>query len=79
MQRTIPFLLGLLCFGLTASAQTTPAPLPQAQPVKEARRPAGTAPKPRTNLTPVFIKDTAAFRRSGRPADAVPNRIRPKQ
>ncbi|GAB3872019.1 hypothetical protein GCM10028824_21910 [Hymenobacter segetis] len=70
--------MALLSFCWTARAQTTPATPPKTQPVKPLPYPKGAAaPKGKAYGAP-FIKDTAAFRRSGRPADAVPNRIRQK-
>jgi hypothetical protein len=83
LKRTPTFLLGLalLGAGLAAQGQTTPATQPKNPPVKSQPRPSDPAAKPRPAFSTPLIKDTAAFgrkfRRSGRPADAVPNRIQP--
>ncbi|WP_460608797.1 hypothetical protein [Hymenobacter terrigena] len=72
-------LLGVALLSLcwTAQAQTTPATQPKTPPVKPMPRPkSAAAPKGKAYGAPL-IKDTAAFRRSGRPADG-PNRLRPK-
>ena len=69
-------LLGVALLSLcwTAQAQTTPATQSKTPPAKPLPRPKGTAaPKGKAYGAP-FIKDTAAFRRSGRPADG-PNRL----
>jgi hypothetical protein len=66
--------VALLSFCLTAQAQTIPATQPKSPPVKPLPRPKGAAaPKGKAYGAPL-IKDTAAFRRSGRPADG-PNRL----
>jgi len=74
MKNLPTFLLGaaLLSYCLAASAQTRPATQPKTPPGKPLPRPTGAAaPKGRVYGAPL-IKDPAAFRRSGRPADAVP-------
>ncbi|GAB3590464.1 invasion associated locus B family protein [Hymenobacter daeguensis] len=82
MKRTSTFLLGWALLGccLAAHGQTAPASPPQNPSVKAQPGPKVAAQKRSAFATPL-IKDTAAFgrkfRRSGRPADAVPNRIRP--
>lgn len=66
------FLVGLALFlrcGV-AVAQTTPAPRPT--PATAGSRPVGTAVARRTGFARAYKMDTAAFRRSGRPADGVP-------
>jgi len=65
--------VALLSLGLAVQAQTTPVAPSKAQPAKPLRHPSRpAAPKGEAYGGP-FIKDTAAFRRSGRPADG-PNR-----
>ena len=67
----------LLSFSLAAQGQTVPTTQSKAQSVKPLPRPKGAAvPKGKAYGAPL-IKDTAAFRRSGRPADIVP--IPPRQ
>ncbi|WP_046247229.1 hypothetical protein [Hymenobacter terrenus] len=80
MKHVPSFLLGLVLMSLcvVAQAQTTPAPQPKNQPVKSEPRPQGSAAQKHAAQAPSFIKDTAAFRRSGRPADGIQNLIRPK-
>jgi len=75
------FLLGLalLGLGLSAPAQTSPASQPKTRPGKGAPRPTGPAAQKRTAYATPFFKDTAAFRRSGRPADKIPIPAQPKQ
>ena len=72
------FLLGLTLVALCgpASAQTTPMPAPNIPLGKGVPRPNRTAASPRTASVPAVKMDTAAFRRSGRPADHIPNRVR---
>ena len=72
-------LLGLVLLGtcMTAQAQTRPVDSSKAQPAKLLRHPSRPdAPKGKA-YGATRIKDTAAFRRSGRPADG-PNRIQRK-
>ncbi len=76
MKPTSPFLLGLALLGLCVATQAQTTPKPKTQPVKPGPRTKGAAQK-RTAYAPPFTTDTAAFRRSGRPADAVPNRVQP--
>lgn len=65
--------VALLSLGLAAQAQTTPI-APKAQPAKPLPPPSRpAAPRGKAYGAPL-IKDTAAFRRSGRPADG-PNRL----
>jgi hypothetical protein len=78
MQHALSFLLGLVLLGLgcsAAQAQTTP--VPKTQPAKASSRTEGATAKKRP-AAHSFIKDTAAFRRSGRPVDKVPVRPQPK-
>ena len=79
MKSASSFLLGLaLLGGLAAQAQTTPAP--KTQLVKPAPRPKATAAKNRPVYAHSLFKDTAAFRRSGRPTDGlIRMRARPKK
>jgi len=65
------FLLGmmLVAFCGPATAQTTPPPAPNARPGKGVSHPKRAAAPPRT--VSVVTLDTAAFRRSGRPADGI--------
>ncbi len=72
------FLLGLALMGLGLSAPAQTAPKPKTQPAKSVPRTKGAAAQKRTAYGPPFIKDTAAFLRSGRPADGIQNRILPK-
>ena len=76
MQRTPFYLLGLMFLSLSwpASAQTRPVLAPKAHPGKGVPRPNGAAAPKRTAPALAVKMDTAAFRRSGRPADG-PNRI----
>jgi hypothetical protein len=82
LKRTPTFLLGLalLGAGLAAQGQAAPTAEPKNPSVKSQPGPKVAAQKRPTFATPI-IKDTAAFgrkfRRSGRPADAVPNRPQP--
>jgi len=76
MKPASAFLLGLALMGLCVAAQAQTTPPPKTQPVKSGPRTKGVAQK-RTAYAPPLITDTAAFRRSGRPADAVPNRVQP--
>jgi len=71
--------LVLLGFCMPARAQTAPMPLPKAQPDKSASHPTGTPAQQRTDYAPIGKIDTAAFRRSGRPADQIKTRVRQKQ
>lgn len=65
------FLVGLALFLRcgAAAAQTTPAPRPN--PAKAGARPVGAAALPRPRFARAYKLDTAAFRRSGRPADGI--------
>ena len=76
MQRTPLYLLGFVFLSLSwpASAQTRPVPAPKAHLGKGMPRPNGAAAPKRTATALAIKMDTAAFRRSGRPADG-PNRI----
>jgi hypothetical protein len=76
MQRTLFFLVGLvfLSFSWPASAQTRPAPASNTHLGKGVPRPNGAAAPKRTAPSLAVKMDTAAFRRSGRPADG-PNRL----
>ena len=66
--------VALLSLGLAAQAQTTPVAPSKAQPAKPLPPPSRpAAPRGKAYGAPL-IKDTAAFRRSGRPADG-PNRL----
>jgi hypothetical protein len=76
MKPASSFLLGLALMGLYVAAQSQTIPKSKTQPMKPMPRTKGTAAQKRTAYAPPFTTDTAAFRRSGRPADAVPNRIR---
>jgi len=78
--KNIPsFLLSvaLLSLCLVAQAQTTPALQSKTQLVKPLPRIKGTVVRQSKAYGAPLIKDTAAFRRSGRPADIVP--IPPRQ
>jgi len=70
------FLLGLTLVALCgpASAQTTPAPAPNASLGKGAPHPKRAAASPRTVPMSAVKLDTAAFYR-GRPADAILLRV----
>jgi hypothetical protein len=72
------FLLGLTLVALCgpASAQTTPTPSPNTSPGKGVAHPKRTAAPLRTAAKSAVKIDTAAFRRSGRPADAIINSVR---
>ena len=72
------FLLGMTLVALCgpASAQTTPTPAPTTAPRKGVPHPKRAAAPPRTSSVWAVKIDTAAFRRSGRPADAILNSIR---
>ena len=76
MKRKFFFLLcgAVMCFCCSAQAQTAPVVHPGKQPVKAAPRTKGTAAKSSAYKAP-FKVDTAALRRSARPADGI--RIRP--
>ena len=71
------FLLGMALVALcgSASAQTTPTPSLNTTPEKGAQHPKRAATPPRTASMAAVKLDTAAFRRSGRPADNILNRI----
>jgi hypothetical protein len=75
VMKSTPFILvSLALFSLcgTVSAQTTPST--PSKPTK-GTHPIG-KPAPRRTASPLAYKmDTAAFRRSGRPADRVPIRV----
>ncbi|QNE42378.1 hypothetical protein F1C16_22425 (plasmid) [Hymenobacter sp. NBH84] len=66
------FLLGvtLAAFYGPAAAQTTPTPAPNARPGKGVPPPKRATTPPRTASVSA-VQDTAAFRRSGRPADGI--------
>ncbi|SFQ34320.1 hypothetical protein SAMN04515668_1997 [Hymenobacter arizonensis] len=72
------FLLGMTLVTLcgSASAQTTPTPVPNTPPGKGVPTPKRTAAPPRTASVSAVKIDTAAFRRSGRPYDSVINHAR---
>ena len=69
------FLLGLTLVALCgpAAAQTTPTPAPTSPPGKGVPHPKRAAAPPRTVSGWAVKIDTAALRRSGRPADSILN------
>jgi len=71
MKFNLLFLLGMTLVALCgpASAQTTPRPAPNTLPGKGVSHPKRAAAPPRT--TSAVKIDTAAFHRSGRPADGI--------
>jgi len=73
MKFNLLFLLGMTLVALysPASAQTTPTPVPNARPGKGVPHPKRAATPPRTTSVSAGKIDTAAFRRSGRPADGI--------
>ena len=73
------FLLGMTLMALCgpAAAQTMPPPAPNTPPGKEGPRPKRAAP-PRTASVWAVKMDTAAFRRSERPADHILLHARPQ-
>ena len=80
VMKNIPaFLLCVIFLSLclVAQAQTMPALQPKIHSVKPLPRIKGTVVRKGKAYGAPFIKDTAAFRRSGRPADIVP--IPPRQ
>ncbi|WP_460623759.1 hypothetical protein [Hymenobacter tenuis] len=78
MKHAPAFLLGLTLLALCgpASAQTTPTPAPNTPLGKGVPHPKRAAASPRTAPVSAVKMDTAAFRRSGRPADAIRIRAR---
>ncbi|WP_460615562.1 hypothetical protein [Hymenobacter seoulensis] len=72
------FLLGLTLVALSgpAAAQTTPTTAPGTPPAKGVPQPKRAATPPRMASMSAVKMDTAAFRRSGRPVDAIRIRAR---
>ncbi|RZK32575.1 MAG: hypothetical protein EOO61_16780, partial [Hymenobacter sp.] len=71
------FLLGMtiLVLCVPASAQTIPTPTPKTVTGKQIRHPKKAATLPHTTSMSDVKIDTAAFLHSGRPADAIINRV----
>ena len=76
MKSTPFFLIGVVLLSLcgAASAQTTPSA--PAKSTKGGTRPVSTPASKRTAFALTYKLDTAALRRSGRPADAIINSLR---
>lgn len=77
MKPIFSFLLGLVLMGGSLAAPAQTAPAPKNRLVKPVLRPQSAASPNRTAYAHSFLKDTAAFRRSGRPIDGIRMRVQP--